>query len=95
MAAVFIQLVGEIDYGDCFEGAFFDADAASAAEFLGDGDFVFFEPYGFYAAAHHWAVFYAHLVAFFGFAFVVVHYCNAGHGSSRIRRQLMVINYDH
>ena len=84
MAAVFVQLVGEVDDGYGFEGAFFDAYAAAAAEFLGDGDFVFFESYGFYAASHHWAVFYAHLVAFFGFAFVVVHYCKAGHGSSRI-----------
>ena len=55
-----------------FEGAFFDADAASAAECFGDYGFVAFYSDGFYSAAYHGAVAYAELVAFFDFAFVGV-----------------------
>ena len=87
MAAVFFQLVWQVDDADGFEGAFFDAYAAAAAEFLADYDFVVFEAYGFNAASDHGAEFYAQLVAFFGFAPVGIHYGEAGHGSSQIRRK--------
>ena len=94
MAAVFLEFVWKVDYADGFEGAFFDAYAASAAEFFADNDFVFFEADGFYVAADHGAVFYAYLVAFFGFAFVVVHYGDAGHGSSAMKGKGTVINHN-
>jgi hypothetical protein len=79
VAAVFFEFVRKVDDADGFEGAFFDAYAASAAEFFAYNDFVFFEADGFYVASDHGTVFYAYLVAFFGFAFVIVHYGDAGH----------------
>ena len=84
MAAVLLQLVGQVDDADGFEGTFLDANAASAAEFLADDDFVVFEADSFHAAADHGTEFYAQLVTLLGFALVVVHYGDAGHDSSRI-----------
>jgi hypothetical protein len=59
VATILFQLVGEVDDADGFEGAFFDAYAAAATEFLRYYDFVAFEAYGFYSAAYHGAEFYA------------------------------------
>ncbi len=72
MAAVFFQFVGEVDDADGFEGAFFDADAASAAQGFGDDCVVAFDSDGFHSAAYHGAEVYAELVAFFDFAFIFV-----------------------
>jgi hypothetical protein len=94
MTAILLQLIRQVDDADGFEGAFFDAYAASAAQLLRNDYFVFFEAYGFDSAANHRAVFYAHLVAFFGLAFVVVHYGDAGHGSSSMKGKGRVINYN-
>ena len=94
MAAVFVQFVREIYDGYGFEGALFDTYAAAAAEFLGDENFVLFESYGFYAAPHHGAEFDAELITFFGFAFVMVHYGDAGHKILEIEVCWSVINMD-
>jgi hypothetical protein len=72
MAAILLQLIRQINYADGFEGAFFDADTASATESFGDDGVVAFYAYGFYSTAYHGAVAYAELVAFFNFAFVGV-----------------------
>jgi hypothetical protein len=79
VTAVLIQFVRKVYDGYSFEGAFFDAYAAAATEYLGDENFVLLESYGFYAASHHGAEFNAELITFFGFAFIVVHYGDAGH----------------
>ena len=92
MAAVFFELVWEVYYANGLKRTFFDAYAASAAQFFTNNDFVFFVSNGFYVAAHHRAVFYAHLITFLGLAFVVVHYSDAGHESSFMKGKGRVIN---
>ncbi len=72
MATILFKLIGKVDDADGFKGAFFDADAASAAEGFGYEGFVAFYSDGFYSAAYHGAEVYAELVAFFDFAFVSV-----------------------
>lgn len=72
MAAILLKLIRQIYDGYCFEGAFFNADAASATERFGDDGVVTFDSDGFYSAAYHGAVAYTELVAFFNFAFVGV-----------------------
>ncbi len=79
VAAVLLQLVGQVDDAYAVEGAFFDAYPAPAAQLLRYDDFVFFEADGFHVAANHWTVLYAHLVAFLGLALVVIHHGDAGH----------------
>ena len=82
MAAIFFQLVGEVDDADGFEGAFFDADAAAAAEgFCYDG-FVSFNSDGFYSASNHGAEVDAEWIAFFDFAFIFIKYGNTCHGQT-------------
>ena len=53
VAAVFVQFVGEVNYADGFEGAFFDAYTAATAEHLGDYGFFAFHAYGFHSTSHH------------------------------------------
>ncbi len=72
MAAVLFKFIRQVDDADGFEGAFFDADAAAAAERFGDDRFVAFNADGFHSAAYHGAEVYAEVVAFFDFAFVSV-----------------------
>ena len=87
MATVLLQFIREVYDAYGFEGAFFDAYAAAAAEFFGEDDFVVFEAYGFHSTAHHRAEFYAELITFLGFALVIIHNGDAGHDCSRLRRQ--------
>jgi hypothetical protein len=84
VAAVFLQLVGKVHYADGFEGAFFDAYAAAAAERLGDYGFFAFYAYGFHSASHHRTEAYAWLTALFYLASVSVQYSNSGHGKLEI-----------
>ncbi len=79
MTTIFVQFVGEIDNADCFKRAFFNAYPAAAAKLLADYDLVFFKTDCFDSAANHGTVFDTHLVAFFGLAFVIIHYSDAGH----------------
>ena len=72
MAAILLQLVGQVDDADGFEGAFFDADAAAAAECFRDDGFVAFDADGFHSAAYHGAEVNAEVITFFDFAFVSV-----------------------
>jgi hypothetical protein len=72
VATILLKLIGQVDDADGFEGAFFDADAASAAKGFGYDGVIAFYSDGFYSAAYHGAVAYAELVAFFDFAFVGV-----------------------
>jgi hypothetical protein len=53
VATVFFKFIWKIHYADGFEGAFFDAYAAAAAEHFRDYRFVSLYSYGFYAASHH------------------------------------------
>jgi hypothetical protein len=84
VAAVFFKLVWKVHYADGFEGAFFDAYAAAAAEHFGNYGFVAFYLYGFHATAHHRAEVDACLIAFFHFAPVGVQYSNSRHGKLEI-----------
>ena len=79
MAAVFFEFVGQIYDADGLEGAFFDADAASAAKALDNYSLVSFNPYGFHSTAHHGAEANAELIAFFDFAFILIKYGNSRH----------------
>jgi hypothetical protein len=80
VTAILIQLVRQINYADGFEGAFFDAYAAAAAQNLRDDGFVAFYLYGFHSAAHHRAETNAGFIALFHFAPVRVQYSNSCHG---------------
>jgi hypothetical protein len=79
MAAIFLQLVGQIDDADGFEGAFLDAYSAAAAKSLSYDGFVSLNSHGFHSAAHHRAEANAGLIAFFDFAFVLIKYGNSRH----------------
>jgi hypothetical protein len=80
VTAILIQLVWQIHDTDGFEGAFFDAYAAAAAEHFGNYGFVSFYLYGFHATAHHRTETDTCFIAFFHFAPVGVQYSNSGHG---------------
>jgi hypothetical protein len=79
VATVFLQLVWQVDDAYGFEGAFFDADSAAAAEYLGYDGFVSFNSYSFHSAAHHRAEANAGLIALFDFASVLVKYSDSRH----------------
>jgi hypothetical protein len=72
VAAVFLQLVWQIDDADGFEGAFLDADSAAAAEYFGYDGFAAFNSYGFHSAAYHRTEANAGLIALFDFASILV-----------------------
>ena len=80
MAAIFLQLIRQVDDADGFEGAFFDAYSAAAAESFGYDCFVSFNSDGFHSAANHRAKANADLIAFFNFAFILVKYSDSRHG---------------
>jgi hypothetical protein len=72
VAAILLKLIWQVDDADGFEGAFFDAYPAAAAERLGYDGFVSFNFYGFHSAAYHWAEANAEGIAFFDFALVFI-----------------------
>jgi hypothetical protein len=79
VAAVFFEFIWKIHYGNCFEGAFFDAYAAAAAEPFGDDGFSALNADGFYVAAYHGAEADAVLVALLDFASVNIENSYACH----------------
>jgi hypothetical protein len=80
VAAIFLQLVWQVDYADGFKGAFFDAYATSAAERFRYDCFVSFNSDSFYSAANHRAEANADLVAFFNPALIFIKYGKSCHG---------------
>ena len=80
MAAVFLQLIWQIDDADGFEGAFFDADAAATAQGFRYDRFVSLNSYCFYSATHHRAEANARLITLFHFAFVLIKNSYSRHG---------------